>query len=494
MRVRFLKESPQSTLMPRVCYADVQLSEDPKLSGAHILQDFKEIGEAPAQDRDTPFLHRGLMDSHLHLAWIGEQQRRIVGDQFSSADDYLLALQKELQRDFYSRDEILMAYAFDEERWGMSLRDFEKKVLAQLDSDRRWILFRVCGHSAFASRALLESFSMSVQSPLLDDRGIHELQRRLPPPDIEVMKNDILRAQQLMLECGINAVGDMSLDRPILTSILALRDEGLLELDYQGVYLDGSFEEFEKLGPLLPDTNPGKKHFEIAHWKRYLDGSFGSHTAYLRNPYFDKISERGLQLHDTQELIEASRRALSRGFALSFHAIGDGALEQILDLSEVLRPELTQMNLQRSRCVHRIEHAQLVGADQIARLQKLGLWLVCVQPYHRVADKFFSEKRLGLERLYDEAYVLGSFLKAGLPTSLGSDAPITFYDPYRTLSAAITHPNPQEAVPLEQALWLMSEGARRVHGLPVGDWGRGQRVWVMEPRNISQMLGRTSDS
>ncbi len=466
MRARYLLPRGDSF---EVRVADFTLGKDARVVEAFRIEALSDLGPASSRDEGLPWIHAGLFDSHLHLTWIGETERRVVAESFSSLHNYLEALKVFLN--LTPRDEILISYGFDEERFGLARDDLRDQVGALLPGDRKWLLYRVCGHLACASPALLGELGLDPKQTLLDDNGIQSLQSRLPAPKRETLKSDFLCAQRKMLAAGITAIGDMSLDEALIPAILELRSEGRVELDYQGVMIDD-----KKKGGFLETPflhRDGSRHFEIRHWKRYLDGSFGSRTAWLREPYADGGDAKGLRLHQTEELIASARQALKKGFALSFHAIGDAALEQLIELSAALAHEMRHMNRQAGLNLHRIEHAQLMGDDQLLRLRDLDLWTICVQPYHRVADDSFITKRLGAKRLQTQAYRLDSIIDAGLPLSLGSDAPITFYDPSRTLESCHT-------LDFAEALWIYTTRGRAVHGLPSRDITLGARVWRLE--------------
>jgi predicted amidohydrolase YtcJ len=468
MRARYLLPRGNSF---EVRVADFTLIKDACVSAAFRIDALSDLGLAGPLDESLPWIHSGLFDSHLHLTWIGEIERRVVAESFGTLNDYVGALKDRLG--LTPRDEILISYGFDEDRFGLGRDDLRDRVGAQLPVDRKWLLFRVCGHLACASPALLAALGLDPSQTLLDDNGIQLLQARLPAPTREVLKSDFLRAQEKMLAVGISAIGDMSLDEALIPAILELQTEGRIQLEYQGVMIDDSKKGAFLKAPVSRHT--GHQHFEIRHWKRYLDGSFGSRTAWLREPYADGGGAKGLQLHQSEELVAAARQALKKGFALSFHAIGDAALEQLIELSAALAPEMRDMNRAAGINLHRIEHAQLMGDDQLLRLKELGLWTICVQPYHRVADDSFIRNRLGEQRLCSQAYRLNSILEAGLPLSIGSDAPITFYDPLRTLEAC-------HHLSFAEALWIYTSRGRAVHGLPARDVSRGARVWILEAR------------
>lgn len=465
VRARYLK--PQATSYD--CRSvELRVKPDAQVAGAYLLEAFTDLGPSPTNASD-PWVHLGLFDSHLHVTWLGETERRVMAERFADLESYVAALKSEMAQK--PVEEVLLSYGFDEDRWGLRKEDLFGLVGAQLDPSRKWILFRVCGHCACASPALLKSLGVVTPKQLLDDPEIHEIQSRLPPTPRATLKQDFLRAQEKLLAAGIDTVGDMSLDENLIEAILELRKEGRLNLDYQGVMIDETTRGGYLKAPLLDDDQG--THFTIRHWKRYLDGSFGSRTAWLREAYADDSNTHGLRLYETAELIESARKVLKQGFALSFHAIGDAALEQLLEMSDALRDEMRTLNDRVGFKIHRIEHAQMMGDDQLRRLQSLGLWTLCLQPSHRDADLSFIKRRLGAERFQKDAYRLKSLIDAGLPVSLGSDAPITFYDPQKTLSAC-------DSIAFKEALWRYSEGGRLLHGLPARELAPGVRVWILK--------------
>jgi len=470
VRARYLKPCRNSY---EVRLLELRLVADLAVQGAFRVEELEDCGLAPRSSTD-PWIHSGLFDSHLHVTWTGETRRRVVAGAFADVESYIEALRQRLCDT--PADEILISYGFDEDRWGLRRDDLFARVGARLDPTRKWLLYRVCGHLACASPALLEGMKMASEKRLLDDTEIQRLHARMPAPSRAQLKFDFLEAQRCLLEAGIDTVGDMSLDAALLPAVLELHAENLLQLDYQGVMLDDPQNGAILDAPIYSHNGP--RHFEVCHWKRYLDGSFGARTAWLRRPYTDDPTTQGLRLYETQELIAAARGALEKGFALSFHAIGDAALEQLLELSDVLKDEMAALNARAGRPVHRIEHAQLMGDDQLLRLKKLGLWILCVQPHHREADAAFIVQRLGPERTAREAYRLASLVEAALPVSLGSDAPITFFEAGLTLAAS-------NEIPFEDALWRFSEGGRVIHGFCARHISVGSRVWLLEPRAIS---------
>jgi predicted amidohydrolase YtcJ len=466
--------------------AHVELEESGlEASGWWRVREWKDLGPRPAV-AELPRLHEGFFDTHLHVTWLGQTLGAVMGDAYTELEAWRDALRAALAG--RAPGELLYGYAWDETRWGLRKERLGEKIEAELPADQAFLLYRVCGHAAFASRALREQLGLGQLPFLLGDPELEQVHARLPSPPLESQKTAFLKGQTELLARGVNAVGDMSLEADHFEAISALLAEGKVHLDIQGVLLDGKALRVQERGPFfaratMPSPYLGTSPtFSVRHWKRYLDGSLGARSAWLSRAYED--AETFGQSHfETPELARAAKAALERGFCLSFHAIGDAALDQLLELgdglSKLMRARLDMPgNFPLPGTRHRLEHGQVMRDDQRKRLVDQGFWALCAQPGHRVADKDFVKARLGTERLYREGYRAASLLEAGLPLVLGTDAPVISCDPEQTLRAACTHPNLEERLDADFALWAYTRGARRLMGLPERDLGVGSLVRV----------------
>ncbi len=180
-----------------------------------------------------------------------------------------------------------------------------------------------------------------------------------------------------------------------------------------------------------------------------IDGSFASHTAALREDYADKKGERGVLYFTDEELFRFQREAERENLQMAFHAIGDRAIEQLLNGFE----RLNKGNPLR----HRIEHCELVPPDLLARLARLKIY-PSVQP---AFESFWGgegkvyHSRLGERIRFTNPY--RSFLNFGLIPFGGSDAPITPIDPFLGIRSAVNHPNESERLDVKSALSLFTK-------------------------------------
>ncbi len=190
-----------------------------------------------------------------------------------------------------------------------------------------------------------------------------------------------------------------------------------------------------------------------------VDGSFGSRTAALSQPYSDAPGNKGASYVSDEKLHSFLQAAAAAGLQATVHAIGDRAVEQVVRCHEQLsaspKDEVRMTNPLR----HRIEHAELLHDSLISRIARLGL-ILGVQPAFEAAwggpDRMYS-RRLGERWRSTNPYRRS--LDAGVRLAGGSDAPITPIDPVAGMRAAMAHPNPKEAVKGEEALAMFTSEA-----------------------------------
>lgn len=168
----------------------------------------------------------------------------------------------------------------------------------------------------------------------------------------------------------------------------------------------------------------GSSWLSLGGVKLFLDGSLGSRTAWMLEPYEDGL-DCGMPLATEAEARRAVRAAAEGGIAVTVHAIGDAAVRRALDLLEPL-PTL--------EVPHRIEHFQCVHPDDLLRAAARGI-VVSMQPAHLPGDVALAEERWG--RRSRGAYAAKSLLLGGTVLAFGSDIPVVALDPRPGVHAAM---------------------------------------------------------
>ncbi|TAM75769.1 hypothetical protein EPN44_07390 [bacterium] len=189
----------------------------------------------------------------------------------------------------------------------------------------------------------------------------------------------------------------------------------------------------------------------------FLDGSIGSRTAAVGEPYLES-GGYGKLFHSDAEVAAYLRAAEGRGISAGVHAIGDRALAQAIAAIEAAlggRPS------QRTR--HFIEHAEMLSPEQIARCALLGIHLSMQPQFDALwgGDGSMYERRLGRTRKR-AMNRLASIVRSGIVAAGGDDSPVCRLAPLEGMEACLTHHEPAERLDAEQALTLYTYNAARL--------------------------------
>ena len=202
----------------------------------------------------------------------------------------------------------------------------------------------------------------------------------------------------------------------------------------------------------------------------FVDGALGSHTAWLHEPYADAPDCVGT-CHLDAEAAEAHVRACTEAdVTAGFHVIGDAAVSAVVDAFERVVADLGVVAV--ARCGHRLEHVEMISADQAARLGAWGV-IASVQPNFDAlwggTDGMYA-RRLGARR-GSRLNPLALLASQGVPLALGSDAPVTGLSPWASVRAAVNHRTPGSAVSARSAFAAATRGGWRAAGVRDGAAG-----------------------
>lgn len=196
------------------------------------------------------------------------------------------------------------------------------------------------------------------------------------------------------------------------------------------------------------------------------DGSIGSRTAHLVEPYQDAPGHGFgyLSVDEIAQHVIASTRA---GLQAGGHVIGDAALHTMAEGFRQAAEVVGREAMVAAR--HRWEHVELPDADVLATMAELGIW-ASVQPafdglWGGTEDMYAA--RLGPERAL-AAVPLRSMLDAGVPLALGSDSPVTRMDPWQAVQYAVWHHNPAQRLTVDEAMRAHTAGGYELAGRPGG--------------------------
>ena len=410
----------------------------------------------------------GFHDAHVHLVQHGLELSRL---NLSNAPTLEEALGRIAARAAETpAGEWLLGSGFAMSRWGVD--SLTKGMLDSVAPEHPVLLQSQDHHSAWVSTKALERANLHRATPdpqsgtilkddageptgLLLERAMHLVTGAVPPPGDDELREAVQRAGRDLAALGITTVHHMAYEPPAYWRTLALTASGD---DYPlRVWACIPQEDAEHAAALGVATGMGGDRFTVGGAKFFADGALGSLTAWMLEPY-QGTETVGMAVHGPDVLRERLPVVVEAGLTPVVHAIGDAANRAVLDALEETRALWQPKGLRP-----RIEHAQHLHPDDIARFAKLGV-MASVQPYHLV----FDAKRIG-ELLGDRssgAYAVKSLLETGATVAFGSDTPVADPDVRLGLLAACRRQgadgetlNPGEALSPDEALAAYTRGA-----------------------------------
>ena len=241
------------------------------------------------------------------------------------------------------------------------------------------------------------------------------------------------------------------LDRALDAAMTYANERGVTSVDHMGTWADlAVFERARHAGTLrtriyasvplatwarLRDTvtarGRGDAWLRIGGLKGFVDGSLGSHTAAMMQPFTDAPNDTGLLVNTPEDLYSWTSNADKSQLHVIVHAIGDRAIDLQLNIFDRVARE----NGARDRRF-RIEHAQHIAPNDVARFGQLGV-IPSMQPYHAIDDGRWAEKVIGHERA-KTTYAFRSLRETGARLAFGSDWPVAPATPLEGIYAAVT--------------------------------------------------------
>jgi len=247
------------------------------------------------------------------------------------------------------------------------------------------LLIRLDAHVGVTNKRVMEDLRLNPSEKFDPGTGyvyeevLWDIASILKPKE---MKGPLFKAQREAVSNGIIEVHDF-VDGKIAETYFKLREEGNLKLR---AVLMPYYRDYEKVLRLFDDYGEDEL-LQFGCVKIFVDGSISARTAYLREPYKDKPS-RGILLKTEDELKSRIEELENKGLKAAFHAIGDGAIDAVLNAFERAGIRLKG---------HRIEHAEMIDSDQAKRAKEMSI-VLCVQPNFNPVFMETYTKALGEER------------------------------------------------------------------------------------------------
>jgi len=292
---------------------------------------------------------------------------------------------------------------------------------------------------------------------LLLERAVELMSRVLPSPPPDILDQALLEAQAEAHRLGVTGIHDVE-DETVRAAFARLDAAGALRVRVLFHAPVGALPELVRRGER---SGTGSDWLLLGGIKLFLDGSLGSRTAWMLEPY-EGTRDRGMPITGESEAREAVRLAAAHGLAATVHAIGDAAVRRALDL---LSP------LPRAVLPHRIEHFQCVHPADLARAAAAGI-VASMQPAHLLTDIPLVDRHWGARGA--GAYPFRSLRRHGTELVFGSDVPVASIDPREGVFAALERAaadvsprsgwRPEEKLGLDEVVAAYTAAAARAGG------------------------------
>ena len=257
-----------------------------------------------------------------------------------------------------------------------------------------------------------------VQLPLVADRSPTEIQ------------DDLAESHRTLNSRGITSIRYPGASPEMYDMLLALREEGRLNIRVDFLYRgprSGSAEALNEVMREWVQPENDDLWLRVGGVKLGVDGGFEG--GLMREPYEEPWGESGtfygLQTLPREDFLETVQVLHAAGWRVATHAVGDAAIDLVLDAYEAANAE---SSIASSRWV--IEHGFIPRSDQFPRMKDLGLTVSAQNHLYLAAPsliEYWGEERAAWTT------PVRAYLDNGIPLSLGTDSPVVPYDPWWVL-------------------------------------------------------------
>lgn len=406
-------------------------------------------------DLSGHFVCCGFNDSHMHLLSLGHALLAARLDLHTGSIKELVSAFREFAESPENKDaKVILGRGWNQDYFADEKRLPDRYDLDRVSETRPVIAVRACGHCLTVNSKFLELLFPDGVLPEIDggrigvkdgmpdglfyDNAMTLVYDRMPVPGKEDVKRMILKGQAFLNSFGVTSCQTDDLAafegmdyETVLEAFRELEAEGRLTVR---IYEQSNFSSMEKLEDFLQKgyrTGQGSDIFRIGPLKMLGDGALGPRTALLSGPYADDPSTTGLACFTQAAFEEMIALANENGMQIAVHAIGDGALDRLLDAYEKALAACPRKDHR-----HGVVHCQITRPDQLQRIAAMKLH-VYAQGIFLDYDTKIVRSRVG-DALADTSYRWKTLMKKGVTVSNGTDSPVEMPDALKCIQCSIT--------------------------------------------------------
>lgn len=418
----------------------------------------------------------GFNDAHVHLLSGGAQLDQVQLYDATSVAEVKRRLAARAAKT--PKGEWILGGDWDETKWS-PVELPTAKMIDDVTSNVPVFIGRYDGHAALANSAAMKLAGVDKNTSdvpggvivrdaegnptgVFKDAAENLVYKAIPPMSPAQRIRAAQRAFAYAASLGVTSMQAMSMPYPDIATLSAMAERGELTARIYAVPMETGWQDLAKIGIRRAWGSPWLR---IGALKGFADGSLGSETAYMFEPYRDNAKNFGI-LSDEMQPPEAMQQRLmdadAAGLQLCIHAIGDRAISMTLDMFQAIE-QAHGSHDQRFR----IEHAQHVAPKDFARFAGLHV-IASMQPYHAIDDGRWADTRIA-PAVARYSYAWRSMLDHGVTLAFGTDWDVAPLDPMIGLYAAVTRATldgkrpggwvPEEKITLPEAVYAYTMGS-----------------------------------
>jgi predicted amidohydrolase YtcJ len=415
----------------------------------------------------------GLIDVHTHaMEWVESILRGEIDAGYPAAHSISEITQAVAHRAAtLSQGQWIIGSGWDDSKLAEH-RYITRQDLDTASEDHPVYLKHVSGHMGVANSAALKlaGITKATQDPqggvierdpsgeptgILKDTAMGFIAGILPgdPPDIAVRAARLV--SEKAAEVGLTTIHDIFLGPDEMRGYQEAQRRGWLKVRVQMSPRIGSIVDAEKLAQMGVHTGFGNDLLKFGAAKMFADGGMGARTVAIYPPgVIGEPSNLGVLRWTLAEMEKAHLLAAGAGWQLETHAIGDRAIDEVLDSYAAV---IKQLGLKDAR--FRIVHAGISTPAVQKRMHELNVVIDGNPPFVYWIGSWFQ--KYGTERVR-WSYPAKSYIENGIIEAAGSDVAVTPISPWWGIWAAVVRRDlqtdqiiaPEERISIEQALTL----------------------------------------
>lgn len=408
----------------------------------------------------------GFNDSHMHLYYFGASMRHVNLSGLTSLEAVVARGREFLDRHGSAAGPVLLGNGWNQDYFTDEKRMPTRDDLDRISQSLPIIFERACGHVLSCNSAALQSAGIGERAPavaggrvdtdadgrpngIVRENAMSIVKSIVPEPTAEDIAADLKAGMEYLCSRGVTSIQSMDLTDGDCDQVL----EAFEKLEQAGelktrITMQCNLSDLEKLDRIRAKHSAPGAYLKAGPLKLFADGSLGSRTALMREDYADQPGTRGIRVIPQQQMDDIVAEADRRGIQVIIHAIGDAAVEQVLNSFGTVIHDGNNPHR------HGIVHCQITDLPMLERMKTMNV-LALMQPIFLHYDLHVAESRVG-KALASTSYALHTMDRLGIHVSYGTDAPVEMPDPFDNLHCAVNR--------------------RDLNGFPEGGFYPGERV------------------